>query len=198
MPLTDAEEFYEEIFVGEDWSKGTLSMRTFEACHFQRCDFSDATVSECKFLDCHFVECNLSLLKVPGSKFRSAGFEECKALGIDWTRASWQRFVSAAQLKFYRCNLSDSSFFGVALQECVFDNCKARDVDFREANLTGARLTFTDLSRALFGKTILSRADFSDATSFDIDVFDNPIVGARFSRFEALRLLASLEIVLVD
>jgi fluoroquinolone resistance protein len=198
MPLTDAEEICDQKFTGEDWSKRTLSKRTFEACHFQRCDFSDATVTECRFLDCHFLECNLSLLKMTGSKFRSAEFQDCKALGVDWTRASWQRFATAAQLKFHRCNLSDSSFFGLALQECVFDNCKAHDADFREANCTGARFSFSDLSRTLFGKTILSGADFSDAGNFDIDVFDNQIVGAKFSRYEALRLLASLEIVLVD
>lgn len=80
----------------------------------------------------------------------------------------------------------------------TFEACRFERCDFREANLTGAICTFTDFSRALFGKSILSGADFSDAGNFDIDVFDNQIVGAKFSRHEALRLLASLEIVRVD
>ena len=57
---------------------------------------------------------------------------------------------------------------------------------------------FYDFRGALFGKTLLSGADFSEAVDFDIDVFDNQILGAKFSRCEALRLLASFKIELVD
>lgn len=198
MPFSAADDYLEETFLGADCSRQTLSKRTFEACRFERCDWSDAEFNECKFIDCRFQACNLSLLTVSGSRFRSVEFEECKALGIDWARASWPRFGGAGQMKFFGCNLSDSSFFGVALSECVFEHCKARDVDFREANLTGARCAFSDFGGALFGKTLLCGADFSHAAGYDIDVFDNQIVGAKFSRFEALRLLAGLKIELVD
>jgi uncharacterized protein YjbI with pentapeptide repeats len=119
-------------------------------------------------------------------------------VGVDWTRADWPRFPAAGQLNFHGCTLNDSSFFGLPLQECIFDTCKARDVDFREANLTDAHCSFTDFAGALFGKTNLSGADLSGAIDYNIDVFDNRIKGAKFSRSEAVRLLTSLEIVLVD
>ncbi len=198
MPFSEANEFLERHFAGIDLARGSLTGKTFEECTFSACDFSELALTQCRFIGCHFKGCNLSLMKVQSSRFRAAVLEECKALGVDWTRADWPRFPAATQFKFHRCILSDSSFFGLALEECVFDGCKAHDVDFREANLTQARCSFTDFRGALFGKTNLSGADFSDAIDYDIDVFDNRIKGAKFSRSEAVRLLASLEIVLVD
>lgn len=175
-----------------------MSGKAFEACTFSACDFSELTLTQCKFVECEFKACNFSLLKVQSSRFRSVVLEECKALGINWSSANWPRFRAPAQLKFHKCILNDSSFFGLSLEECVFDACKARDVDFREANLTDARCAFTDFRGALFGKTNLSGADFSDAIDYDIDIFDNKLKGAKFSRSEAVRLLTGLEIVLVD
>jgi uncharacterized protein YjbI with pentapeptide repeats len=198
VPFEETDEFLERQFAGIDLARGTLSGKTFEGCTFTACDFSELTLSQCKFVECEFKACNLSLLKVQSSRFRSVVLEECKALGINWTSADWPRFSSLAQLKFHRCILNDSSFFGLILAECIFDSCKARDVDFREANLTDARCSSTDFGGALFGKTNLSGADFSDAIDYDIDIFDNRIKGAKFSRSEAVRLLRSLEIVLID
>lgn len=175
-----------------------MSGKTFEACTFGACNFSELTLTQCKFVECQFKGCNLSLLRVQSSRFRSVVLEECKAVGIDWASADWPRFSGRAQLKFHKCILNDSSFFGLFLEECVFDSCKVRDVDFREANLTAALCSFTDFGGAMFGKTNLSGADFSDAIDYDIDIFDNRIKGAKFSRSEALRLLTSLEIVLTD
>jgi uncharacterized protein YjbI with pentapeptide repeats len=198
LPFSDADEFLERQFADIDLTRGNLSGKTFEGCTFNACDFSELKLLQCKFVECEFKLCNLSLVNVQSSRFRSVALQECKALGIDWTRADWPRFPGLAQLKFHKCILNDSSFFGLALEECVFDYCKARDVDFREANLTDARCSFTDFAGALFGKTNLSGADFSDAIDYEIDIFNNLIKGAKFSRSEAVRLLTSLQIVLVD
>jgi len=197
-PFGEADEWIERPFACIELVRGSLSGKTFESCSFNACNFSELTLTHCKFVECEFKGCNLSLMKVQSSRFRSVVLEECKAVGINWTSADWPRFPGTAQLKFHKCILNDSSFFGLSLQECVFDGCKARDVDFREANLTDARCSFTDFGGALFGKTNLSGADFSDAIDYDIDVFDNRIKGAKFSRSEAVRLLAGLEILLVD
>jgi uncharacterized protein YjbI with pentapeptide repeats len=198
VPFSEADEFLERQFTGIDLARGTMNAKTFEGCTFSACNFTELALTQCKFVECEFKGCNLSLLRVQSSRFRSVVLEECKAVGINWTSADWPRSLSMAQLKFHKCILNDSSFFGLFLGECVFDSCKARDVDFREANLTDARCSFTDFGGALFGKTNLSGADFSDAIDYDIDIFDNRIKGAKFSRSEAVRLLRSLEIVLID
>ena len=194
VPFSETDEFFERQFAGIDLARGTMSGKTFEGCTFSACNFSELALTQCKFVECEFKGCNLSLLRVQSSRFRSVLLQECKAVGINWSSADWPRFPGKA----HKCILNDSSFFGLFLEECVFDSCKAREVDFREANLTDARCSSSDFGGALFGKTNLSGADFSDAIDYDIDIFDNRIKGAKFNRSEAVRLLTSLEIVLID
>lgn len=78
------------------------------------------------------------------------------------------------------------------------EECKAHDVDFRECNLTAASFTYTDFAHSLFRKTNLARANFTEAVNYDIDIQINEIKGAKFSRYEAARLLEGLGIELVD
>jgi uncharacterized protein YjbI with pentapeptide repeats len=196
--ITDAKEYFAKHFVGIDLTGQSLAGKEFEGCEFKGCNFSETTLTKCNFLDCHFTDCNLSLIKIESSKFRGVILEQCKAVGVNWTRAAWPRLLLAAPLKFYKCILNDSSFFGLSLEELVLEDCKARDVDFREANLSGAKLSYADFANALFSRTNLSRADFAEAINYDIDVFNNEIKAAKFSRHEAIRLLDSLDIELID
>ncbi len=76
--------------------------------------------------------------------------------------------------------------------------CQAMDVDFREANLTKANFTNTDLSKSLFINTVLKEADFRSARNYDIDASQNDIEKAKFSLPEAMSLLYSLNIVLSE
>jgi uncharacterized protein YjbI with pentapeptide repeats len=70
-------------------------------------------------------------------------------------------------------------------------------VDFREADLRGAKITGSDLAGSLFHNTDLRAADFTDSWDFHIDVINNLIAKAKFSRLEALSLLESFGIELV-
>ena len=194
----DSTESYAKSFRGLQLRATTIAAREFDSCEFAQCDFSAATFSNCKFVDCRFTACNLSLLNVDGSRFRSVEFDACKLVGVNWTKASWPRLILAPPLQFRECVLDESSFFGLQLQDVVLESCKAREVDLREANFSGAKFSFSDLSNALFGRTSLRGADFVEATGYNIDVFDNDIKHARFSRHEAVRLLDSLLIELVD
>ncbi len=196
--VNEANEYLAKRFVSQDFSRKEMVAKEFEECEFKGCDFNEATLSKCKFIDCTFVECNLSLVKVNSSKFRDVILNECKAVGVNWTRASWPRLVMSSALKFHKCIINDSSFFGLILEEIVIEDCKARDVDFREANLSRANFSYTDFAGSLFGKTNLTGADFTEAVNYDIDIFGNEITKAKFSRHEAMRLLDSLEIELVD
>ena len=195
---SNTNEYSGKHFVGLNLAGHSIVEKVFEDCEFRGCDLSGATLKQCKLIECRFMDCNLSLLNVASSKFSEVELAECKAIGINWTRASWPRLMLAAPLKFRQCILNDSSFFGLQLADLVIEDCKARDVDFREANLSSANLTYTDFANSLFNRTNLGGADFSEATNYDIDVFSNEIKRAKFSRFEAIRLLDCLEIELVD
>lgn len=78
------------------------------------------------------------------------------------------------------------------------EGCKVHNVDFRDGDFSEANFTYSDFTGSLFSNTNLSGADFSEATDYDIDVLHNKIKHAKFSRFEAVRLLEGLEIELVD
>ena len=55
-----------------------------------------------------------------------------------------------------------------------------------------------DFANSLFNGTDLSGADFTEAINYQIDVNRNKIKGAKFSRYEAVSLLESLGIELID
>ena len=76
--------------------------------------------------------------------------------------------------------------------------CRAKDVDFSNASLQKANFTGSDFKGALFGNTHLENANFTDAQNTTIDIRSNHLKGAIFSRYEALYLLETMGIVLVD
>lgn len=191
-------EFWSENFEGLNLSGKEIYLKEFDDCTFRRCDFSEATFKHSNFVDCDFINCNLSLLKMEYSKFSDVSFLESKLIGINWTKVDWPSLVFSSPLKFYKSNLSDCSFYGLSLQELILDECKAHNVDFREGNFSKACFSYTDFSGSFFGNTNLSGADFSEATDYDINIYQNVINKAKFTRFEASRLLDCLDIELID
>lgn len=75
----------------------------------------------------------------------------------------------------------------------MLEDCKAQHVDFREGDFSHA-----DFNRSFFTNCNLSSVNFSEAIGYDIDIQSNIIKSAKFSRFEAMRLLDNLEIELID
>ena len=191
-------EYQSERFKGLDFSNQEIAAIEFDDCQFEQCNFSEATLRRCKLVDCDFLGCNLSNVQLEYSKFSEVCFRDSKLIGIDWTKVAWPKFIFASPIKFYQSILNDSSFNGLALQELVLEECKAHHVDFRDGDFTSANFTYTDLTASLFAKTNLTSADFSEASNYDINIFNNIIKKATFSRYEAIRLLDSLEIELVD
>ena len=138
------------------------------------------------------------MAKLEYSKFSEVEFSDCKLVGVDWTRAEWPQLALSSSLVFRNCILSDGSFFGLQLSETILENCKAHDIDLREADFSESNFRGTDFRHSLFHRTNLAGADFEDAHSFTIDVTTNEIQRARFCRDEAVNLLLSLDIELVD
>jgi len=191
-------EFYQQEFKSLDLSRKTLSGKTFDNCRFIECDFTQAQLFHCQLIECQFINCNLSLVKLNQSRFLDVIFESCKAIGIDWTNAYWPNIALCSPIKFHKSILNDSIFFGLELAEIMIKDCKVYEVDFREANLERADFSGSDLNASIFNETNLTAADFTDATSYAIDFKYNKISKAKFNRCEAIRLLNSLDIILVD
>ena len=94
--------------------------------------------------------------------------------------------------------LNDSSFFGLTLNELKLKECKLYDVDFRDSDLAHSTMTYCDFTNSLFMNTNLKSVNFSESSNFTINIFNNKLSKAKFSRYEAMSLLDSLDIELID
>ncbi|USD67899.1 pentapeptide repeat-containing protein [Vibrio sp. SCSIO 43136] len=196
--LSNGESFYDEAFEKRQCSFAQFTDIEFEECQFVDCDFSEATFKNCKFINCSFERCNLSLVNFSNAKLFDIHFKDSKLVGVDWTKADWAVYHVDFELSFTRCILNDASFFGLTLNELKLQECKLHDVDFREGDFTGSVMTQCSFRHSLFMRTNLSGVDFSDSEEYAIDVFENNIKKAKFTRYDALSLLDSLDIELVD
>jgi uncharacterized protein YjbI with pentapeptide repeats len=184
-------------FTDLSYVQETISRKAFESCVFESCDFTESFFDACSFKDCQFNKCKLTAVNVRNSKFSDVQFHDSKVLGVDWTKAYWRGLDLGAPLYFKGCLVNGSSFYGLKQPGIIFEDCRAHDVDFREAMLSRATFSGTDLTNSLFVNTTLTGANFNGATHYDIDVKQNHIKGAIFCRYEAVSLLTSLGIKLV-
>ncbi|EBR4569375.1 pentapeptide repeat-containing protein, partial [Salmonella enterica] len=130
--------------------------------------------------------------------FHEVSFHECKISGVDWTQAHWPEFNLYSELFFNKSILTNSSFLGLKLHDLKIIDCRLHEVDFRECDLTSSEITGCDMSGSLFNNTNLRSTNFSDSWGFNINVLQNSVIKAKFSRQEALVLLECLGIELVD
>jgi uncharacterized protein YjbI with pentapeptide repeats len=191
-------EYIGETFVGVSAVDLTIERKEFDGCTFKECDFSDSTFDHCKFIECEFKDCNLSLVNARFSKFMDVVFNECKLVGFDWTKAAWSNLSLPAPIEFYKCVMNDSSFYGLELSELRMEECRAHDVDFREGNFQESNFSGTDFTSSLFHGANLGGASFEYAENYYIDLNTTNIKHAKFSRHEAVSLLESLDIELLD
>lgn len=196
--IQQGEHYFDLTFNQLDVPETLLREVEFEACTFRECDFSSARWQYCRFINCQFIACNLSVVDLTGSRLFGVSFTDSKLIGIDWTKANWPIYHLDFELSFQRCLLNDASFFGLTLHELQMAGCRLHDVDFREGDFRQSVLTDCDFTASQFMRTNLQQADLTDSHGFALNVLENQVTGAKFSRYEALVLLESLGIELVD
>lgn len=187
-----------QIFEKVDLNAGELASCEFNECDFIRCNFAETVFRNCRFVNCTFKECDLTLAQFPGAVFVNTRFADSKAMGVDWTQADWNAIRLGDPIGFHNCTLNHSVFIGLSLKGIQVRDCVAVGVDFRETDLSQADFGRSDLSESLFTNTNLSEADLSKARNYQIKPGQNILKKAKFSLPEALTLLYSLDIVIVD
>jgi fluoroquinolone resistance protein len=85
-------------------------------------------------------------------------------------------------------------FSELDLNNTVFIGSVLRETDFSHSTLKGAYFNDCDLRGSLFHHCDLSGADFMGASGVSINPLTNKLNNARFSKDEALHLLAYLGI----
>lgn len=196
--IIDNLDCFAEEFVKVELQERKIKKAEFEECTFISCDFSETFFHSCRFIDCRFENCNLSLMKLTNSIVSGSHFISCKMIGIDWTMCDWKSLLSSMPIEFIECILNDSNFFGIMLDRLIVKKCSAKDMDFRSGSFIGADFSSSDFKGTLFESTKLEYANFTDATNTQINIKTNQLKGAIFSRYEALFLLETMGIVLVD
>ena len=197
-PSFTDEEYINKTFSDLVIPGAKVECTEFDGCTFINCDLSETLFYKCKFIDCSFVRSNLSVINLKFSQFSDVSFDECKMPGIDWTQVSRPNLIFYAPVKFNKCILNDSSFFGLDFPELEIIECKAHNVDFREGDFKKSNFSYTSFSQSLFNNTNLKEVNFCEAVDYQIDINLNTVKGARFTRQNALCLLESLGIELID
>jgi fluoroquinolone resistance protein len=186
-------EYADREFDRIDLKQSLISHTEFQSCNFNRCDLSQSVISECRFDDCTFQSCDFSLIKLNGSYFRNSIFIGSKLVGIDWTELS-----KTFSTDFKDCVMNFSNFSMMNLKKTKIVNCIAHEVSFADSNMTECDCKMTDFAGSIFSKTNLTRADFSNARNYAIDVRNNDVTKAKFSLPEALTLLETLGVIISE
>lgn len=192
-------EYDSETFKGTNLQAGSITDSSFSSCRFVRCTFSETEFRWCRFINCTFEHCTLRLWGINGTTFGQVVFNECDLLGVKWAEANWSDWTAKIRaLEFHTCNLKYNGFFGLNLQKLKIIGCTAHEANFAEADLTAAQFAGTDLEGAIFLRTNLTKADFSQAKNYTLNLQDNTTKDAKFALPAAIRLLHHLDILLVD
>ncbi len=184
-------EYVDREFDSIDLKKVLVSQSEFQSCDFNRCDLSQSVFTDCRFDNCTFQSCDLSLIKFKEVHLRNSIFTGSKLVGIDWTGVA--KTFSA---DFSDCILNLSNFSAMNLKKRKIVNCTAHEVSFAESNMTECNCKLTDFAGSVFSKTNLTKADFTDAMNYTIDVRANTTTKMKLSLPEALSLLETLGIII--
>jgi uncharacterized protein YjbI with pentapeptide repeats len=196
--ISSKTEYSDQVFNNVNLHKAQILSSEFYDCVFRECNFVESVFKKCRFVNSRFINSDLSLIQVPESSFPVARFEGTKVMGVNWAQADWSTTGLGKPLEFLQSVISHSTFIGLSLKGLHIKDCVAIDVDFREADLSQADFTGTDLSKSLFKDTNLTEADLSQARNYHIDPGQNVLKEARFSMPEAIALLYSMDIDLID
>ena len=134
---------------------------SFADCAFEQVQFSNPILADARFTNCRFVSCRFSHAELPGAHFEGCGFA-----GEDSKRCSFA-FSDLQRAVFAACDLSLA----------IFDRTELFAIEMRECNLTGAKFTKVDFSRALSRKKIETRASFHACKMDLVDLSEAKLPG---------------------
>ena len=97
-------------------------------------------------------------------------------------------------MAFDSCIMNLTSFYQLNFKQKTFKNCSLNEVDFTESDLSKSVFENCDLKHAIFDRTILINTNFKTAQNFSIDVENNKLKGALFSKNNLSGLLTKYQL----
>jgi len=186
------QEITDENFHSLDYSDPeNILADSYENCIFSTCHFQAADLDKIRFENCTFDQCNFSMANLLDSRFQYCIFKGGKFLATDWSRAR-----ELKEPKFSHCNMEGSVFNHLDIRYGEFKDCHLIATSFLEVKLQDAVFCHSDLQEAIFEQCQMERCDFRGAKDYQIDIQQNTIRGAQFSRDEAIGLLVGMGVLI--
>ncbi|EIV8466630.1 Qnr family pentapeptide repeat protein [Vibrio vulnificus] len=209
-------------FHREDFSNQDLQQAIFDHCHFIECSFDRADLTDSQFIHCRFIEassiegcsfrytklreasfkhCMMAMTQLTGADCFGIEFRECDLKGANFSQANFSNRISHkayfCSAYITGCNLNYSNFERAMLEKCdLFEN------RWRGANLSGASLKGSDLSRGEFspeqwGSFIVEECDLTHIELDGLDVRRVSLHGAKICDWQQAQLLESFGLIVV-
>ncbi|PKG85149.1 Qnr family pentapeptide repeat protein [Colwellia sp. 75C3] len=216
MPTTNKK------FINHDFSNTDLKAMHFQHCDFYHCNFNKADLTDAIFIECSFIEqgsiegcqfeyanlrdasfkqCRLSMSSFIGASCLGIEFRSCDLKGTNFSKASFEnqvsRLVYFCSAYITDCNLSYANLSGVRIEKCdLFEN------RWNGANLRGASLIGSDLSRGEFSEDAWEQFQMQDCDLTHIELNGLNIRrvkldGVKICEWQQEQLLAALGILVL-
>ena len=177
-------KFRESRCVGVDFFKADVRLSIFKDCNLVRVNFSEANFSKSIF-----VKCALQVSRFSGSNLTETVFDGCDLRSADFTSAMLYNAV-LRDVKLSGATFKGADLKFADLSGLDFDSVDLSNADLRGADITGTKFTSktnlngtlfelqghsrlnyctdtsfvgANLSKSVFGKTVILNADFTDA-----------------------------------
>jgi uncharacterized protein YjbI with pentapeptide repeats len=190
-----ADKFYEN----KDFENLKLEHERIEGyelynCTFNNCSFEECVLAHCSFVECRFINCKIVSIKAEFSQIKYTEFEKCNLIGVNWHDLLPAGSITDPITKLKECILKYNSFIHMNFRKFNFSLNTIRDSAFEECNLMESTFKDCRLESTQFSRCDMRKADFREATGYQISITTNKLKEARFSLPEAINLLSELSI----
>lgn len=190
-----AEKFYEnKNFENLKMEHERIEDYEFYNCTFQNCSFEECVLAHCSFIECRFINCKIVSTKVEFSQVKYAEFEKCNLIGVNWHDFLPAGSIADSITKLKECILKYNSFIHMNFRKFNFSLNTIQDSAFEECNLMESVFKDCRLESTQFSRCDMRKADFREATGYQISITTNKLKEARFSFPEVINLLSELAI----
>ncbi|MFQ9315664.1 MAG: pentapeptide repeat-containing protein [Dysgonomonas mossii] len=138
------------------------------------------------------MDCNLSMADLNQSTLNNIHFKNCKMLGVKFNHC--HDFIF--HVDFENCILDYASFEKRKMSKTRFKDTSLKGVDFGGADLKQSKFLEADLEEAIFYNTNIQEVDFTTAYNYSIDLSQNQIKKACFSKDGLAGLLNQFDIII--
>lgn len=189
----------ERYFENQKFENLKLSGETFRDFRFLECEFNGCTFENCKlawtrFTDCKFNRCAVISPEPEESCIQLAEFKDCSLIGVNWNSLIPKSRFSDPIASLKNCRMKYNTFSGNGFRKFDFSGNEIVDSMFNECELMESSFRSCKLEGTEFFRCDARKADFRDASGYQIDVMTNKLKGARFSFPEVINLLGGLGI----